>query len=231
MISKTDARNGNGHSKKKEVVATPPRRRKGDRAVTARGMTVPRYFTRAGVDPFDEVEWELRTAAITGESGKVVFEQKDVEVPQSWSQMATNVVVQKYFRGTLGTPERERSVRQLIGRVVDTITGWGTKQQLLRHRQATREAFHAELTHLLVEQKMAFNSPVWFNVGVEAQPQCSACFINSVDDTMESILGLAKTEGMLFKYGSGTGTNLSPIRSSKELLQRRRHRLGPGLAS
>ncbi len=196
-----------------------PRRRKGERSApaTAKGMTVARHFTRAGVHPFDQVQWELRTAAITGEGGKVYFEQKDVEVPASWSAMATNVVVQKYFRGVAGTPARERSVRQLIGRVVDTITGWGTKQ----HYFATdldAQAFSAELTHLLVEQKMSFNSPVWFNVGVEAHPQCSACFINSVDDSMESILGLAKTEGMLFKYGSGTGTNLSPIRSSKELL-------------
>jgi ribonucleoside-diphosphate reductase alpha chain len=131
--------------------------------------------------------------------------------------MATNVVVQKYFRGVVGTPSRERSVKQLIGRVVDTIAGWGTKQ----HYFATdrdEQAFRAELTHLLVNQKMSFNSPVWFNVGVEQHPQCSACFINSVEDSMEAILGLAKTEGMLFKYGSGTGTNLSPIRSSKELL-------------
>jgi ribonucleoside-diphosphate reductase alpha chain len=180
-------------------------------------MSVPRYFTRESVNPFDELDWELRTAAITGEGGQVYFEQKDVEVPASWSQMATNVVVQKYFRGVVGTPSRERSVKQLISRVVDTITGWGTKQ----HYFATdkdAQAFQAELTHLLVNQKMSFNSPVWFNVGVETHPQCSACFINSVDDSMESILGLAKTEGMLFKYGSGTGTNLSPIRSSKELL-------------
>jgi ribonucleoside-diphosphate reductase alpha chain len=228
MISKTDARNGSGAhhhngssqgTKKKELVAANPRRRKGERNVpaTAKGMTVARYFTREGVHPFDRVEWELRTAAITGEGGQVFFEQKDVEVPATWSQMATNVVVQKYFRGAIGTPARERSVKQLIGRVVDTITGWGTKQ----HYFATDKdaaTFSAELTHLLVEQKMSFNSPVWFNVGVEAAPQCSACFINSVDDSMESILGLAKTEGMLFKYGSGTGTNLSPIRSSKELL-------------
>ena len=215
MISKGGL---NGQNKKDKLSGTP-KRRKGERnaPATAKGMTVPRYFTRVGVDPFDEVEWELRTAAITGEGGQVYFEQKDVEVPASWSQMATNVVVQKYFRGQVGTPSRERSVRQLIGRVVDTITGWGTKQHYFRN-DADAATFSAELTHLLVEQKMSFNSPVWFNVGVEASPQCSACFINSVDDSMESILGLAKTEGMLFKYGSGTGTNLSPIRSSKELL-------------
>jgi ribonucleoside-diphosphate reductase alpha chain len=182
------------------------------------GLKLTRYFTAPGDDGFANVEWELRTAAITGENGKMVFEQKDVEVPKSWSQTATNVVVQKYFRGVLGTPERERSVRQLISRVADTITGWGKKDGYFADDESAR-VFNAELKHLLVQQKMSFNSPVWFNVGIEPEPQCSACFINSVQDTMESILGLAKTEGMLFKYGSGTGTNLSPIRSSKELLQ------------
>src|SRR4051812_44666443 len=190
-------------------------------------MTIPRFFTREGVHPFDEMEWELRTAAITGEGGQVYFEQKDVEVPASWSQMATNVVVQKYFRGVVGTPSRERSVKQLIGRVVDTIAGWGVKQ----HYFATdrdEQSFRAELTHLLVNQKMSFNSPVWFNVGVEAHPQCSACFINAVDDSMGSILTLAKTEGMLFKYGSGTGSNLSSLRSSREHLNGGRTAPGPG---
>jgi ribonucleoside-diphosphate reductase alpha chain len=185
---------------------------------TARaGLQIRRYFTKPGDDGFTNVDWELRTAAITGENGKSVFEQRDVEVPKSWTQTATNVVVQKYFRGTVGTPQRERSVRQLISRVADTITNWGRKDGFFVDDESAR-VFNAELKHLLVEQKMAFNSPVWFNVGSEAEPQCSACFINSVEDTMESILGLAKTEGMLFKYGSGTGTNLSPIRSSKELL-------------
>jgi len=187
-------------------------------AVAPYGLKLQRYFTAPGDDGFANVEWELRTAAITGENGKMVFEQKDVEVPKSWSQTATNVVVQKYFRGIIGTPGRERSVRQLISRVADTITGWGKKDGYFADDESAR-IFNAELKHLLVQQKMSFNSPVWFNVGIEADPQCSACFINSVDDTMESILGLAKTEGMLFKYGSGTGTNLSPIRSSKELLQ------------
>jgi ribonucleoside-diphosphate reductase alpha chain len=181
------------------------------------GLSVRRYFTKPGDDGFTNVQWELRTAAITGENGKSVFEQRDVEVPKGWSQTATNVVVQKYFRGTLGTPGRERSVRQLISRVADTITKWGIKDGYFADAQAA-EAYNAELRHLLVEQKMSFNSPVWFNVGSEAEPQCSACFINSVEDRMESILTLAKTEGMLFKYGSGTGTNLSPLRSSRELL-------------
>ena len=182
------------------------------------GLPIGRFFTKPGDDGFSTVEWDLRTANITGENGKLVFEQKDVEVPRGWSQTATNVVVQKYFRGTLGTPGRERSVRQLIGRVADTITAWGLKDGAFA-TPADADVYRAELRHLLVEQKMAFNSPVWFNVGSEPNPQCSACFINSVDDTMESILTLAKTEGMLFKYGSGTGTNLSPLRSSMELLQ------------
>jgi ribonucleoside-diphosphate reductase alpha chain len=189
--------------------------------VTARkhgpGLAIRRYFTKPGDDGFTNVQWELRTAAITGENGKMVFEQRDVEVPKGWTQTATNVVVQKYFRGTVGTPERERSVKQLISRVADTITAWGVKDGYFADAAAA-EAYKAELRHLLVEQKMAFNSPVWFNVGSEAEPQCSACFINSVEDRMESILTLAKTEGMLFKYGSGTGTNLSPLRSSRELL-------------
>jgi ribonucleoside-diphosphate reductase alpha chain len=186
-------------------------------AVAPYGLKLQRYFTSPGDDGFANVEWELRTAAITGENGKMVFEQKDVEVPKSWSQTATNVVVQKYFRGIIGTPGRERSVRQLISRVADTLTTWGKKDGYFADDESAR-VFNAELKHLLVQQKMSFNSPVWFNVGIEAEPQCSACFINSVEDTMGSILTLAKTEGMLFKYGSGTGTNLSPIRSSKELL-------------
>jgi ribonucleoside-diphosphate reductase alpha chain len=190
----------------------------------APGIKIERFFTRAGDDGFRGIEWDLRTASIMGEGGKLVFEQKDVEVPKSWSQTATNVVVQKYFRGQNGTPERERSVRQLICRVADTITAWGMKDGYFADQESA-DTYKAELRHLLVSQRMSFNSPVWFNVGIEADPQCSACFINSVQDTMESILGLAKTEGMLFKYGSGTGTNLSPLRSSKELL------VGGGTAS
>jgi ribonucleoside-diphosphate reductase alpha chain len=180
-----------------------------------RGLTVERRWTRPGVHPYDEIAWEIRTAAIGNESGKLVFEQKDVEVPASWSQLATNVVVSKYFRGHLNTPERETSVRQLIDRVVLTIAAWAETQ----HYFATPEdlaAFTAELTYLLVHQKMSFNSPVWFNVGIEPRPQCSACFINSVQDSMTSIMDLAKTEAMLFKFGSGAGSNLSTIRSSRE---------------
>ncbi|MDQ6710432.1 MAG: vitamin B12-dependent ribonucleotide reductase [Candidatus Dormibacteraeota bacterium] len=181
------------------------------------GLTWKRYFSRPGVPSFDEVQWETRSASITNEKGEVVFEQHDVEIPTTWSQVATNVVVSKYFRGVIGTPERERSVKQLIGRVTRTIHGWAVKQGYFATPDAA-ETFREELSHLLVHQKAAFNSPVWFNVGIEPRPQMSACFINKVDDTMESILTLAKTEGMLFKYGSGTGTNLSPLRSSRELL-------------
>jgi ribonucleoside-diphosphate reductase alpha chain len=181
------------------------------------GLEYTRFFTREGVDPFDEIEWEIRSAVIGNERGAVVFEQRDVEIPRFWSQQATNIVVSKYFRGTIGTPERERSVKQLIGRVVDTITAWAEKQKYFASADDL-QAFSDDLKHLLVYQKAAFNSPVWFNVGFEKHPQCSACFINSVQDTMDSILGLAKTEGMLFKYGSGTGSNLSTIRSARELL-------------
>ena len=183
----------------------------------APGLEFLRFFSREGVDPFDEVEWELRSAVIGNEKGETVFEQRDVEIPKAWSQQATNIVVSKYFRGQLGTPERERSVKQLIGRVVDTITKWARAQEYFTSEDDLR-AFSDDLKHLLVHQRAAFNSPVWFNCGFEAAPQCSACFINSVDDTMESILTLAKTEGMLFKFGSGTGTNLSSLRSSREAL-------------
>jgi ribonucleoside-diphosphate reductase alpha chain len=186
-------------------------------AAPSPGLTFPRFFTDPGVDPFDEIEWELRAAIIGNERGEVVFEQRDVEIPKFWSQQATNIVVSKYFRGQLGTPEREHSVKQLIGRVVNTITEWARANRYFAADEDLR-AFSDDLKHILVYQKAAFNSPVWFNCGFEKAPQCSACFINSVQDTMESILGLARTEGMLFKYGSGTGTNLSPIRSSRELL-------------
>jgi len=182
------------------------------------GLTVTRRFTREGVHPFDEVTWEKRNSVIGNERGETVFEQKDVEIPSGWSQMATNVVVSKYYRGPLGTPRRETSVRQVISRVCDTIADWGREGGYFATEEDA-QAFQDELTHLVLHQKMSFNSPVWFNVGVPGtRPQASACFINSVEDTMESILGLAKTEGMLFKYGSGTGTNLSPLRSSNEQL-------------
>jgi ribonucleoside-diphosphate reductase alpha chain len=197
---------------------SPPRNSKAAKKDTRTGgIEVDRYFTKAGVDVYDTCEWEMRNAGISNENGGVVFEQKDVEMPKFWSQMATNVVVSKYFRGHLNTPDRETSVRQLIGRVVRTITQWGREGGYFAS-EADGDTFRDELTHILLYQMASFNSPVWFNVGIEEKPQCSACFINAVKDTMDSILGLAKTEGMLFKYGSGTGSNLSNIRSSKELL-------------
>ncbi len=188
------------------------------------GLTFDRRWTTPGVHPYDEITWDIRTASIGNESGKTVFEQKDVEVPSFWTQLATNVVVSKYFRGHIGTPERETSVRQLIDRVVNTIAMWAETQHYFAS-DADLATFQAELTHLLVHQKMAFNSPVWFNVGVKERPQCSACFINSVQDDMGSIMDLAKTEAMLFKFGSGAGVNLSAIRSSKERMS------GGGIAS
>jgi len=192
---------------------------KGARGKGAPGLKVERRFTKPGEDVYSTVEWELRDAVIANERGEKVFEQQDVEIPKSWTQLATNVVVSKYFRGHLGTPEREHSVRQLIHRVADTIANWGRAMEYFASEEDA-QAFQDELTHILLYQKAAFNSPVWFNVGLADQPrpQGSACFINSVQDTMDSILTLAKTEGMLFKYGSGTGSNLSTIRSSREPL-------------
>jgi ribonucleoside-diphosphate reductase alpha chain len=184
---------------------------------TRKGLSFRRYFTRAGKHPFDELTWETRTAVINDEKGQPVFEQHGIEVPTTWSQTATNIVASKYFRGALGAPEREASVKKLISRVANTIVGWAETQGYFATADDLRN-FSDELTHVLVQQKAAFNSPVWFNVGIEPHPQASACFINSVEDRMDSILGLAKTEGMLFKYGSGTGSNLSCIRSSKEPL-------------
>lgn len=182
-----------------------------------KGMHIRRLFTTPGVEPADEIAWEMHTAVIHGEDGKPVFEQKNLEIPKSWSPLAANVVASKYFRGALGSPKRESSVRHMVSRVVGQLAKWGEAGGYFA-TPADKEAFEAELKHLVLRQKMAFNSPVWFNVGVEEQAQCSACFINSVEDSMSSILTLAKTEGMLFKHGSGTGSNLSTLRSSKELL-------------
>src|SRR3954471_13331222 len=211
-------------------------------AKKAPGLTFRRFFTKPGVSPYNEVEWELRLAQITDAQGNAIFEQKDVEVPKDWSMTATNIVASKYLHGTIGTPERETGVRQLVSRVAETIRDWGLSQGYF-HTPEDGATFHDELVHILIRQYVAFNSPVWFNVGCDriepnsdAQnwhwnpvagrvefgvtgyktPQCSACFINSVKDSLDSILTLAKTEGMLFKWGSGTGTNLSPLRSSAE---------------
>ena len=210
----------------------------------APGLTFRRLFTKLGVSPYSEVEWELRTAQIADSQGGVIFEQKNVEVPKDWSMTATNIVASKYLHGQIGTDERETGVRQLVARVAETIRDWGMKDGYFRTAEDAA-VFHDELVHLLIRQHVAFNSPVWFNVGCDriepksdatnwhwnsttnqvefgvtgyTRPQCSACFINSIKDSLDSILTLAKTEGMLFKWGSGTGTNLSPLRSSTEVL-------------
>ena len=191
--------------------------REGDVEVIREGLTFKRFFTQEGAHPFDRIEWETRDAVIPNyKEGGNAFEQRDVEFPRSWSQNATNIVAQKYFRGTLGTPQRETSVRQLVGRVVDTITGWGRKNAYFASEHDA-QVFADELTHLLVNQMAAFNSPVWFNVGVADTPQqCSACFILAVDDHMSSILNWYVEEGTIFKGGSGSGINLTKLRSSKE---------------
>ena len=191
---------------------------------TRAGLEFKRRFTDGKTPPFEALEWELRTAQISNDKGQTIFRQENVEAPKSWSQTATNIVASKYFHGKRGTRECEDSVRQLISRVANTIARWGEEDGYFASGES-RDAFRDELTHLLVEQKMSFNSPVWFNVGVQPKPQCSACFINSVQDSMESIMDLAKTEGMLFKWGSGTGTNFSTLRSSHE------HVAGGGVAS
>jgi ribonucleoside-diphosphate reductase alpha chain len=210
----------------------------------ASGLTFRRFFTKAGVSPYEEIEWELRTAQITDAQGGVIFEQQNVEVPKDWSMTATNIVASKYLHGRQDNGERETGVRQLVSRVAETIRDWGIQDGYFRTPEDAA-TFHDELAHLLLRQYAAFNSPVWFNVGCDriepksdgtnwhwnkvtqevefgvtgySRPQCSACFINSVKDSLDSILTLAKTEGMLFKWGSGTGTNLSPLRSSTEQL-------------
>ncbi|HKU24250.1 MAG TPA: hypothetical protein VJQ54_02200, partial [Candidatus Sulfotelmatobacter sp.] len=221
------------------AAAVPPSSKK-----KAPGLSFRRFFTKNGVSPYDEIEWELRTAQITDAHGNVIFEQKNVEVPKDWSMTATNIVASKYLHGKMGTSERETGVRQLVTRVAETIRDWGTAQGYFRTADDAA-TFHDELAHILLRQYAAFNSPVWFNVGCDriepnsdgqnwhwnaekqqvefgvtgySKPQCSACFINSVKDSLDSILTLAKTEGMLFKWGSGTGTNLSPLRGSTETL-------------
>ncbi|MBV9390831.1 MAG: vitamin B12-dependent ribonucleotide reductase, partial [Verrucomicrobia bacterium] len=227
--------------------------RKGEEARAKRGIKVERHFSQAEISPFDEIEWELRTAEITEDSGKVIFRQENVEVPKAWSALATKIAVSKYFYGDIanGTDPyrggRESSVRQLVHRVTRTITGWGLKDGYFADKSSA-EVFYQDLSWLCLNQYGAFNSPAWFNVGLyheygvgkgggqgnyyfnrqkgEAErapsqyeyPQASACFIQSVDDTMEDIMRLATSEAMLFKYGSGTGTDLSTLRSTREKL-------------
>jgi ribonucleoside-diphosphate reductase alpha chain len=191
----------------------------------ARSVAIERSLTIPGRDPFAEIDWEIRDAYIPGKDGPV-FEQKGVEFPRFWSQTATNIVAQKYFRGRMAAPERERSVKQMVGRVVDTITGWGREGGYFA-RADEAETFEAELKAILVNQLAAFNSPVWFNVGFEEKPQCSACFILSIDDSMESILDWIRREGIIFRGGSGSGINLSKLRSSQEQLSKGGYASGP----
>src|SRR5687767_7135732 len=186
---------------------------------------VRRYFTIPGRDPFDEIEWETRDAIIPGKDGPA-FEQKDVEFPKFWSQTATNIVAQKYFRGRMSSPERETSVRQMIGRVVTTIGGWGREGGYFADEEEA-QTFEDELKAILVNQLASFNSPVWFNVGFEEKPQCSACFILSIEDSMESILDWIRREGVIFRGGSGSGINLSKLRSSAEQLSKGGYASGP----
>ncbi|HEX7610543.1 MAG TPA: vitamin B12-dependent ribonucleotide reductase, partial [Solirubrobacteraceae bacterium] len=194
-------------------------------AQPSKALSIKRFFTSPDTHPFDAVEWELRDARI-GHGDRIAFEQKNVEFPKSWSQNATNIVAQKYFRGQLGAPEREASVKDMISRVAGTITGWGRAGGYFATEDDAR-AFNHELTHILLNQLAAFNSPVWFNVGFEESPQCSACFILSVDDTMESILSWNTKEGMIFRGGSGSGINLSNIRGSMEPLAKGGTASGP----
>jgi ribonucleoside-diphosphate reductase alpha chain len=188
-------------------------------------VTPQRFFTIPGRDPFDEIEWESRHALIPGKDGPA-FDQKDVEFPRFWSQTATNIVAQKYFRGRMSSPERERSVKQMVGRVVDTVGGWGRKGSYFATDEEA-ETFEAELKAILVNQIASFNSPVWFNVGFEERPQCSACFILSIEDSMDSILDWIRREGVIFRGGSGSGINLSRLRSSQEQLSKGGYASGP----
>ncbi len=188
-------------------------------------LGVRRFFTIPGRDPFDEIEWELRDAVIPGREGPT-FEQRGVEFPKFWSQTATNIVAQKYFRGRLSSPERESSVKQMVGRVVDTCVAWGRQGGYFADEEEAT-TFEAELKTILVNQYASFNSPVWFNVGFEEKPQCSACFILSIDDTMDSILDWIRREGVIFRGGSGSGVNLSDLRSSKEQLSKGGYASGP----
>ena len=188
------------------------------------GLEFKRRFSSESVHPYQCIDWEMRDAVISNDQGEPIFEQKGVEVPAGWSQMATNVVASKYFRGGVGCDNRETSARELISRVADTVTAWGLKDGYFRD-DSQAKVFNEELTALLIEQYAAFNSPVWFNVGVEKRPQCSACFILSVEDSISGLLKLQQTEAELFKYGSGAGSNLSSIRSCKGALKRRRSAL------
>src|SRR5919109_1090083 len=216
---------GMASARELETVEIAPERL--ENAVTDEGasLDVRRYFTIPGRDPFEEVDWETRDALIPGKDS-AVFEQKDVEFPKFWSQTATNIVAQKYFRGRMSSPERERSVKQMVGRVVATVGRWGREGGYFASEDEA-QTFEDELKAILVNQLAAFNSPVWFNVGFEEKPQCSACFILSIEDSMESILDWIRREGIIFRGGSGSGVNLSKLRSSKEQLSKGGYASGP----
>src|ERR1700689_1744216 len=220
--SQRASRDAGGRSKAMQRTPQPPTI---EQPTAGKTLSVERLFTTPGEHPFDAIEWELRDARI-GHGDRVAFEQRGVEFPKSWSQNATNIVAQKYFRGQLDSPEREHSVKEMIGRVAGTITGWGRAGGYFAGEEDAR-AFNHELTHILVHQMAAFNSPVWFNVGFEESPQCSACFILSVDDTMDSILDWNTKEGRIFRGGSGAGINLSNIRGSMEPLSKGGTASGP----
>src|SRR5690349_7477269 len=211
----------------KQQIEAPVTAQEIENTVVHEGATlaVRRYFTIPGRDPFDEIEWETRDAFIPGKD-KPVFEQKDVEFPKFWSQTATNIVAQKYFRGRMTSPERERSVKQMIGRIVGTVGRWGREGGYFASEDEA-QTFEDELKAILVNQLAAFNSPVWFNDGFEEKPQCSACFILSIDDSMEAILDWIRREGIIFRGGSGSGVNLSRLRSSKEQLSKGGYSSGP----
>ena len=189
----------------------------------SQGLVFSRLFSIDDKEPFDLVDWKKRSAIIRNEKGQTIFNQNSVEAPSFWSDMAVTVVASKYFRGRIGTPDRENSVKELVSRVANTIAGWGTDQGYFATEQDAR-VFRDELIAILITQRASFNSPVWFNVGIEAAPQCSACFILSVEDTMESILHWYTQEGIIFKGGSGSGVNLSKLRSARTP-QGRRNRI------
>src|SRR5690606_24015713 len=210
---------GDGKSvAKAKPTAQPPSQPNGTAGSAPKGIKVERVWTKPGVHPYDEVTWERRDVVMTNwRDGSVNFEQRGVEFPSFWSMNATNIVTTKYFRGALGTPQREWSLKQVVDRVVGVYTKTGLEHGYFATEEDA-EIFDHELKYALIHQIFSFNSPVWFNVGTASPQQVSACFILSVDDTMESILEWYKEEGLIFKGGSGAGVNLSRIRSSKELL-------------
>src|SRR3989338_7750336 len=202
------------------VAASVPKKKE-ESTEPHRFLAIKRFFTRDGIHPYDEIVWEKRSAKISSADGSVIFQQDDVEVPAFWSQSATDIVAEKYFAGHVGNPSREYSARQLMDRVADAITAWGIESKYFTQNGNDARIFNEELKYLLINQYGSFNSPVWFNVGVEKKPQCSACFILNITDDRESIAEWYKTEMFIFSGGSGAGINLSPLRSSKENIANR----------